>query len=137
MLSVEDRLEIHELVARYNRANDVGTPQEWASTFTPDGVFDSPIIGRHQGTEELVQAIQDLRAQPDYARYSAGQHWTTNIILEGDGDQAQLWANVMLVIPGEPVPYVSVMGKYDDRLKKIEGEWKFSLRRPYDLVVVG
>lgn len=45
------------------------------------------------------------------SRYSKGQQWTTNIILEGDGKRARLWANVLLVIPGDPVPYVSVIGK--------------------------
>ena len=40
-LSVEDRLAIQELIARYNHAIDGGDPDGWAATFAPDGTFES------------------------------------------------------------------------------------------------
>ena len=39
-LSAADRLEILDLVARYNHLMDGRDAEGWAECFTPDGVFD-------------------------------------------------------------------------------------------------
>ena len=42
-LSIEDQLDIMELMARYNHAIDGSQPEAWADTFTDDGVFEGSV----------------------------------------------------------------------------------------------
>ena len=48
-LTAEDKLEIMELVARYNHAQDQDDYDGWVDTFTEDGVFESPRSGTRGG----------------------------------------------------------------------------------------
>ena len=129
MLSFEDKAEIRDLVYRFNRAVDYGTPDEWADTFVSEGVFDSAITGVLAGREELMGWLAEFRSDPKYAALSKGQHWTTNIVVSGNADHARLWASVMLLVPSAPNPHIAMFGYYDDELVKVAGTWKFSLRK--------
>ncbi len=52
-LSFEDKAEIIELHARYNRTVDTGDAEAWAACFTPDGEFDAR-SAHSRGTAELI-----------------------------------------------------------------------------------
>ena len=117
----EDQLEIMELMARYNHAIDGGDAEAWAGTFTGDGVFEGS-AGTVRGREELLAFV---RGRDPSRRV---RHWNNNILIEGEGDEAA--AKVYLVtfdVSGPPALRIS--GVYHDRLRRVNGEWKFAHRR--------
>lgn len=122
-LTAEDKVEIMELTARYNFAIDRRDPESLADVFTEDGELWSGGNLRGSGRKALA----------DYMRASARnhpiRHFTSNTMIEGDGDHATLRMYVMAwnIANGGMVPYV--LGEYDDVLLKVNGKWKFKLRR--------
>lgn len=123
-LTTEDRLEIQELVARYNHAIDSGEGSAFAATFTASGSLDigHQIIGGRDDLESFAKALP--------VRFHAPRHITSNLVLEGDGSQATMRAYVqMYVLSGEPPqPGLSASGKYEDELSKEGGRWLFVRR---------
>lgn len=122
-LSVADRLDIQELLARYNHAIDSGDAAGWAATFAAGGTFTSS--GRtHTGT----QALQAFAA--DFAtRLPGSRHWNNNVVIEGDGDQATTRCYLQLLKTGgsEPATLVTT-AKYEDSLRRVNGAWRFASR---------
>ena len=122
-LSTADRLEIQDLLARYNYAIDAGDAGAWAATFVADGVFTSG--GRTQsGTRELQAFAADFAT-----RLPGSRHWNTNVIIEGDGDQATMRCYLQLLKTGggEPATIVTT-AKYEDTLRRVDGAWRFVSR---------
>ena len=120
-LTTADRLEILNLAARYNHAFDSQQSDAWADTFTPDGIFESS-NGRAVGREEL--RLYNANREGATTR----RHWIDNIVIEGDGDTAQLRCYLWLIDitkGGAPV----TTGAYNDDLTRIDGVWKFTHRR--------
>ena len=118
-LSLEDRLAIQDLAARYNVAIDSGDAEAWAATFTPDGSFESG--GRtHQGTEALTAFAKGFAE-----RMAGARHWNNNILVEGEGDQASLHCYLLLMRGGQVV----TSGRYEDTLRRVDGRWLFASRR--------
>ena len=121
-LTAADRLEIMELVARYNWAIDHGNAEEWADVFTDDGKFVGYGELRAQGREALRAYIEKSKAAGHKKR-----HWTSGAIIEGDGNNARLQLYIMAIDISEGIrPYI--MGEYDDTLVKVNGAWKFKVR---------
>jgi hypothetical protein len=123
-LSTGDRLEILELIARYNHALDAGDREGYAATWAEDGVFEL-------GGQETVRgrgAIRDrfVKAPPEGVRI---RHWTTNPIIEGEGDRATLRLYVMSIRIDAQGRQIGFSGVYDDRLERVGGAWKFAQRR--------
>ena len=85
-LSSADKLEIQELIARYNHAVDSGDTAAYAATFTEDGSF--------RGGHDLVQGRENLAEMAGWA--GGNRHWTANHIINGDGDAATLKCYLMV-----------------------------------------
>jgi hypothetical protein len=121
-LTAQDRLEILDLMGRYNFAIDFGQAKDWADCFTDDGVFESP-LSMVSGRAELV-AFAEAGASAKGIR-----HWVNNVVLAGDGAAAT--ADVYLNLfqfGGEDGPRTLVAGRYADTLTKASGAWKFIRR---------
>lgn len=119
MLTTEDRLDILDLLARYNYAIDDGDAQTWAACFTPDGEFVSPTDHR-TGTDELIAFA---------SRPSRGTlHYTTNEIITGDGNNAAMRCYLELVNAGGEKPEILFCGRYEDELVKTADGWRFAKR---------
>lgn len=82
MTAWEDVLAIRELTARYNHAIDSGRAEEWAATFTEDGVFEPSAGGRFEGREALAGFARAFAA-----RFRV-RHCTTDAVVEVDGNRA-------------------------------------------------
>ena len=123
-LTTEDQLAIQGLVARYNHAVDSGEGQDYADTFTADGVLDAGALVV-EGRDALAAFATGL---PSSMR--SPRHIATNLVIEGDGDRATVRAYVqMYVLAGEPPhPELAVSGKYTDKLVRTGGRWRFERR---------
>jgi uncharacterized protein (TIGR02246 family) len=120
-LSVEDRLEILELAARYSHAFDYGDTDAFVETFTQDGVVTNG--------QETLSGAEQLRAfAAKHAQGSLnGRHWTCNHVIDGDGESATHSSYLMIVRMNE-TPIIGATGIYRDSLKKVDGEWRFVRR---------
>ena len=128
MLTLADKIEINELIARYNVAIDDGDADGWARTFAPDGVFDG-IVGRFEGRDEIAAFARRYSSDPQYADFRACQHWVNNILIDGHGDEATLRADHQMVKPTEDGGRILLVARYDDSLRRVDGEWLFASRR--------
>lgn len=128
-LSLLDRLEIRELTERYCVAIDNALADEWAETFTEDGVFEG-LAGTFRGRPELAAFARRHAADP---RYNSGQHWVSNFSIEGEGDRAEMYSNLALLAPepgSSPVRYyVRSVGWYRDLLLRTPAGWRIARRR--------
>ena len=124
-LTVEDRLDLADLVSRYNHAIDHWDAEGWAATFTPDGALIANGQVRAQGTEVLTEYVA-VRRRNQKPRL---RHWTTNLLIEGEGDRAtlRLYVAAFDIADGLEAPYV--MGEYQDDAVRIDGKWLFETRR--------
>ena len=123
-LSADDVTAIEQLVARHYHYYDRRDPEGFAATFTADGALE---LGgrRHEGREALGAWARMLGERHGSGRY---RHWVNNLWIEGEGDRAELRCYLVL-FDNEGDGRVTLIGQYDDRLRREDGEWRFSLRR--------
>jgi 3-phenylpropionate/cinnamic acid dioxygenase small subunit len=86
--AVQDKLEIHELLARYARGVDTKDWELWKSVFTPDAQVDYSSAGAPVGPphEIAVWLEQGLQVVP------MTQHFISNIEVDLRGDKAKVRA---------------------------------------------
>ena len=120
-ISVDDRLAILDLIARYNRTIDTNDGECWAGTFTADGVFNGP-AGQAQGRAQLIALCHELAEQ-----FPGGFHMTDNHLFELAGDVVRHTCHLSFQIPGEDGTQIWLLG-YDDEIVNEGGDWKFRVR---------
>lgn len=125
-MNASDCEQIRQLLARYNLAIDFGDADGWAACFAPDGVFEckgvpdgSPLGGRYQGTDALRVYAETHRS----VTKGRARHWNANTMIEGDGNTATMTCYLLVLTVGGPLR--GVTGVYHDRLRKVDGEWRF------------
>jgi SnoaL-like domain len=123
-LSAEDQLAIRDLAARYNHAIDGGHGAAYADTFVDDGVLDAGAL-LVEGRTALEQFGNSFAGS-----VRAPRHIATSLVIDGDGDQAELRAYVqMFAMVGEPPRHeVTASGTYRDTLVRLNGHWRFVQR---------
>lgn len=123
MLNEGDKVEIMELVARYNHAIDHRRAEEWADVFTEDGELWADGALRAGGRPALVEHIRKAERTGQQIR-----HWPCNPIIEGGNGSARLRMYVLAFdIVGGIRP--KILAEYEDDLVQQEGRWKFKVRR--------
>jgi ketosteroid isomerase-like protein len=126
-IDTSNRVQIEELVARYNKAIDTGDADSWADTFTEDGEFHG-VVGSFHGRAELHGFAKAYATEEQYAEFASAQHWVTNMVIEGDGDDATMFSHLMMVAPAEGGGRIILVGSYEDTLRKVGGGWRFTKR---------
>ena len=131
MLSIEDRLAIQSLYARYCACFDLGDVDGWVNCFTEDGVFKGATD--NHGRAQLKAFIEGrIKARAENPNRNV-QHWNANLIVEGGDGRAKGMCYIMLV--GESVAtgqtVFTVRGTYTDDLVKTDGTWRFSRRQMF------
>lgn len=128
-LSASDRLEIHELMARYAWSLDTGDEDAFVQCFGSAGelvwdVFETPGIWR--GAAALRRFIGYFRQRPE----SAGrQHHVTNLIVSAAASGAIARSYVAVALRQGDGPHrLHVMGYYEDELVRENGHWRIARR---------
>ena len=129
VLSAADRVEIHEVLARYAWSLDTGDADGFVACFAPDAelvwdAFEQP--GCWRGHAALRRFIDWFRARPE----SAGrQHHVSNLVVEATADGARARAHVLVALACGDGPHrLHVMGHYEDALVREAQAWKLSRR---------
>jgi hypothetical protein len=136
----DDRALIEDLQARYMFAFDFGDGDNYAGTFTPDGILDYG-GGEIKGREAIAKFIKDGRKRteetraktPAGQRPSVGRHIISNIVVKIDGNKARgvaYWSHMTSGPDGRGG--VDFFGHYEDEMVKVNGEWLFARRRIYN-----
>lgn len=123
---VEDRLAIHELLARYSHTIDGRDYAAWVECFTPDGVLQSA-MGVSSGHAELKTFAETYERNRE--RMPNARHFMTNIATTVEGDQATARSYVQITTSDPRGVRLLFTGQYDDRLVKVDGAWKFKERK--------
>jgi 3-phenylpropionate/cinnamic acid dioxygenase small subunit len=124
----EDREQIRELYARYAFTIDYGPYEEWLKCFTLDGVFDSPKFGRHAGYDSLKRFTEIYKGSIGSEQV---RHMITNVIFRIDGDRATGGCYLTYYHCKSGRATLEAVGRYDDQLRKVGGEWLFQSRKVY------
>jgi len=118
-LTVEDRLELHELPGRYGDAID---DRDWDSLrriFTSDGVFDLTGVGSRvcRGIDDIVDFMEHEAAHPR-------THMMTNVHATPTPDGAELRFRIIALLPGGKAGTAS----YYDQVVKTPDGWRVTHR---------
>ena len=120
-LSAADHVEIRNLAGRYSHALDLGEPAAWAEVFTEDGVMDMVAQGYTIEGDALRSLARD--GEP-----SGSRHMPSTFVIDGAGDEATMRSYVTVVSTRDPARIV-FQGRYEDRLRRVDGKWRIALRR--------
>ncbi|MGH8012140.1 MAG: nuclear transport factor 2 family protein [Candidatus Binataceae bacterium] len=124
--TLEDREQIRELYARYAHTVDHDQFPAWVKCFTEDGTFESPIFGKHSGPRGLLKFTALYKESMGGARV---RHVMSNVLFEVDGERATGSCYLSYYHCKEGKVSLAALGRYDDRLRKINGEWLFESRQ--------
>ena len=116
-LSVEDRLDINELLAKYYYANDAKDVDRALAVCTSDATITGDFTMRADHQREDLAKI--YASEPGNKR-----HLMLNpLILSVDGDEVRM-QHLMLVIEASLVPATIATSFVTDRLRRTEDGWK-------------
>jgi hypothetical protein len=118
-LTAQDFVEIQQLYARYNWALDSGDAEGYASTFTPDGVFNN-----NTGHDAIVKFANTFHA----GLGSHVKHWNTNLMITPSADGARGQVYLVLVDFGTKPATIVTSATYADELVKTAQGWRFKKR---------
>ncbi len=125
-LSIEDRLEIHDLLARYAWALDTGDVDGLVACFAADcevieEVFEEPDLW--QGKDGVRRLGEHYRNAPGFP---GRQHHVSQVLIQGDGAACAVKSFAFVTeCHGEPPYTLRFAGYYDDRVIKEGGAWLF------------
>jgi ketosteroid isomerase-like protein len=125
-LSVEDRLDIQELFARYVWALNTGDVEGVLDCFTADGYLEHPPQGRFQGHDEIRKILADLwYSKPNW--FIGRQHLANHFIITSDGDKARVKAffSILQHNVDYKTNFVFGLGHWDNVCVKQDGVWRF------------
>ena len=123
---LEDKEELRDLVTRYCLYIDSGRYEDWVGTFTDDGVFDSPILGRWEGKEKLRQFTEKYRS---WTGAHQPRHCVMNVLLQVEGTHATGECYLLMTHAGTKDVELVVSGRYEDTMEKVNGKWLFKERK--------
>lgn len=122
---LEEKDAIRELLARYCFHFDNGEFEQWLELFTEAAVFDLGGRGRFAGRDALREFLKII---PLTAGLPGMRHCVMNSIVAVAGNQATAQSYVIVVQGGDMVG-ISVAARYEDRLVKQGGAWRFAERK--------
>jgi 3-phenylpropionate/cinnamic acid dioxygenase small subunit len=124
--SPEDREQIRELYARYAIYVDNSQFEDWVNCFTADGVFESPLLGKHTGSDALRKFCASYKESWAGAQV---RHMMVNVSFDIHGDHAHGTCNLIYFHIKNNKTELAAVGGYRDELRKVDGNWLFTHRK--------
>ncbi len=118
-LTTQDLVDIQQLYARYNWTLDAGDAEGYASTFTPDGVFNN-----NAGHDAIVKFANTFHA----VLGAHVRHWNTNLMILPSAEGASGQVYLVLVDFGTKPATIATSASYSDELVKTAQGWRFKKR---------
>ncbi len=126
MTAFEDQLAIRALLERYCDGVNQRDADIWGSTWAEDAVWELPhldmegITGRDNIIAAWLQAMElfpfvNMMAHPGYISVA--------------GDRATMRSYTSEVAVMQDGTQIEPRGEYEDECVRVDGEWRFSLRR--------
>jgi len=122
-LTIEDRVEITDLIARYARTLDSGDLEGYVRNFAPDGVLFEEHAGHDAIRSYVGQVIERRTKDPSRTRHFVGIP-----TIDGDGDTAAVHSYLLWIKEGADMP-ISEAAEYTDVCVKLDGRWVFQTRK--------
>ncbi|MDT8399879.1 MAG: nuclear transport factor 2 family protein [Pseudomonadales bacterium] len=134
-----DRAEIENLSNKYMVAVDAGDIDTVMSTWAGDGRLEW-IFGIENGKDEIYKAMSNFggaryeEVADDATSRLRTRHQIINHVIDVDGDKAITTAYWFAMTNRYPEEELRLMffGHYADELERINGEWKFKVRKVYN-----
>lgn len=120
-ISIEDKMDIHELMGRYILASDLHGPEAMRDIFTEDGRF---VIEAMQidvkGRDNIIAWLKEVsKTVPDKLF-----HTSSNFVIDGDGDAATMTCiSQAIQITDDGIKHFA-FGHYEDTLVKTPAGWR-------------
>ena len=130
-LSIEDRLDIMELFAKYSWAIDLADAELAVSCFADDGFFDHLWQGRVQGHKAILKNLEELwydRQHWWFGRQHLFNHQLMTAMTTEDGEEAARVKSFFQIIQFNVdygTNFVFGIGTRDDLCVKRNGHWLF------------
>lgn len=133
---LEDRAAIEELQANYCHAIDKVIPELFEKLWTSDAVWEfPPPMGRYEGLDRIMAVHGELGIQSPRTH-----HVTCDIVFLSLSDDEAVTRSDCVAQAGPPTGPLGAVGyaDYQDRIKKVDGVWKFTERiaRVYTEVII-
>lgn len=118
--TAQDFVDIQQLYAKYNWSLDAGDAEAYASTFTPDGVFNNNV-----GHDAIVKFANTFHA----GLGAHVKHWNTNLMITPTAEGASGQVYLVLVDFASKPPTIATSASYADELVKTAQGWRFKKRQ--------
>jgi SnoaL-like domain len=118
-LTAQDLVDIQQLYAKYNWSLDSGDAEAYASTFTPDGVFNNNV-----GHDAIVKFANTFHG----GMGAHVRHWNTNLLITPSAEGASGQVYLVLVDFASKPPSIVTSASYSDQLTKTPQGWRFKKR---------
>lgn len=123
-LTAQDRLEILDLVARYNLTTDSKDVDGYMDCWTEEMLFESPF-----GTFRTREEMRAFEAEHVHTGAMGKRHFSLNVAIEGEGEEARVTSDLIVMEVAE-APHVVATGRYErSRVVRTSDGWKFAHRR--------
>ena len=114
---------VRAALAAYAHALDDGRAEDVVATFCPDGVAEIPGSGTFEGQDALRKVYSGFKPR------APQRHVVVNtLVTEWDQHEASAVSDLVFLQKGETGWAVQLVGRYDDRLRFLEGTWRFQRR---------
>ena len=118
-LTAQDLVDIQQLYAKYNWTLDAGDAEGYASTFTPDGVFNNNV-----GHDAIVKFAENFHG----GMGARVRHWNTNLMILPTPEGAHGQVYLVLVDFSTKPATIATSASYSDDLVKTAQGWRFKKR---------
>ena len=122
-LSLQDQIDIQQLLARYTHCADLLPAEAMRDVFTEDGVFKIEMMDIEvSGIDKIIAFFKEMRQASPHMR-----HICSNLVIDGDGDTATA-RSYLQVINTDGGAALEALALYADTLARTEQGWRLRSR---------
>jgi uncharacterized protein (TIGR02246 family) len=114
---------VQTAIAAYAQALDAGRTDDIADLYTPDGVAEIVGMAKFEGREAIRQGFGGFSPQQPQLHLVAN-----TVVTSATEDEATATSNLAFFSRGDSGWAVQMVGRYDDILRRQDGEWRFQQR---------